>query len=176
MARSPVRRAATAIKHARSTVSTGAAIAKTMRAGTALTLAAGQTIARRGVLLQGTGAVAQRQARGEMLRMVPEKIMAGAAAGMAMWSHTARLNGMVLNYWSGHMMRMLSLTSNLMSSRTPQGAAASMMRSAESGLSHNVSAQLTGVRAAQTLAQAGAKPLHRVAAANAKRLTRSAKR
>lgn len=175
MARTTVRRATRAFNQGKSALRAGLATAKTMQAGTALALAAGNAIAQRGALAGGRDASSPR-AQAEIARMLPEKLMAGTQAGFAMLPQMFVFNRLMMNFWMSQMMRGMALSSALLASRSPVTSAAAVMRSAEDVLAQSMTTGMSGIRSAQSMAQAGAKPVQRVASSNAKRLARDAVR
>ena len=95
-------------------------------------------------------------------------------SGAAMMGKLPEFNGIVMDFWFRQLWRSTSSGLALAACRSVPAAAAVGVRAAEAMFSYIISAGIRLTRSIQYATDAGLKPIHRVASANAARLGRAA--
>ncbi len=133
-----------------------------------------QTIAHRGVMIGRELAAPTGFADPEFARMGREKVLAAGEAGNAMLWRFAGGHRVWTDFWFQQLRRSFSVLPQIAASRSPVHLAQIVAHSGGTLMSDCFALWAKAANLSEAVADAGARPIHRVAAANARRLGRAA--
>ena len=163
-------------KKQRGLTRTAAAGVRQVRIGRELAAASAKTIAHRGAIIakaKGSGSGSGLSGP-ELARMSDEKSAVALESSAAMMGKLPEFNRILMDFWFRQLQRSASSALALAACRSVPAAAAIGVRAADAMFSDMISAGIRLTRSTQPQTDAGLKPIHRVASANAVRLGRAA--
>lgn len=132
------------------------------------------TIAHRGAMIGRELAAPTGFADPEFARMGQEKVMAAGQAANAMLQRFAGGHSIWTDFWFQQLRRSLSVLPQIAASRSPVHLAQIAAHSGGTLMSDCFALWARTAELSEAVADAGARPVHRVAAANARRLGKAA--
>ena len=160
-------------KKQRGLTRTAAAGVRQVRIGRELAAASAKTIAHRGAIIAKAMGSGSGRSGPELARMSDEKSAVALESSAAMMGKLPEFNRILMDFWFRQLQRSASSALALAACRSVPAAAAVGVRAAEVMFSDMISAGIRLTRSTQRATDAGLKPIHRVASANAVRLGRA---
>ena len=161
-------------KKQRGLTRTAAAGLRQVRIGRELAAASAKTIAHRGAIIaKAMGSGSDLSSRPELARMSDEKSAVALESSAAMMGKLPEFNRILMDFGFRQLQRSASSALALAACRSVPAAAAVGVRAVEAMFSDMISAGIRLTRSTQHATDAGLKPIHRVASANAVRLGRA---
>jgi hypothetical protein len=144
------------------------------RVGRELADASAQTIVHRAAMIDKAMGSGTGFSHPEFARMSNEKIAVATEASLAMIGKLSKFNGILLGFWLRQLQRSATSVVAFAGCRTASAATSIGVNAASAMFADMVSSGIRMARSGQIMADAGIKPIHRVASGNAKRLARVA--
>jgi hypothetical protein len=161
-------------KRKRELTGIAAAGVRQARIGRELAAASAKTIAHRGAIIARAMESGSDLSGPEFSRMSDEKNAAALESGAAIMGKLPEFNRILMDFWFRQLQRSALSALALAACRSVPAATAVGVRAAEGLLSDMISVGTRLTRSTQHATDAGLKPIHRVASANAVRLGRAA--
>ena len=139
-----------------------------------VTTGSAETIAHRTALIGRAMADPAGLSNPEFATMSHEKIFAGSLAAMAMMRRMGGAHRIWTDFWFQQMQRTWTVLPQLAGSQTPARVIQVATASAGTLMSDWMVFWMKATRVSESIADAGAKPIHRAVVGNAKRLGRAA--
>jgi hypothetical protein len=139
-----------------------------------VTTASAETIGHRGAMIGRAMSSPGGFSNPELATMGNEKLLVGGQAAMAMMRRMGGAHRLWTDFWFQQMQRTCAVLPQLAGSRTPARLIQVATASAGTLMSDYMAFWMKAGSFSEAIADAGAKPIHRAAVGNAKRLARAA--